>query len=220
MPFTIDLCQIKDVFIQLRVVKNTINIYLLGGTNVNQKEILANWRHLEEHFVPSLPEYKEWIRGSDAPHVKLQHSNEGEVEIPHWHNEFSETVTPEILQAYLSGILEQQRQAEHSAPEYQLITEEQCSYTLDVFGQYYKEYHGTTLEADYLAETALTGEEEREMTEAQQSKIGQAQVERLLASALLHTLFAPPTATGGSLGHRTALTLEDEPDASSDCTIM
>lgn len=219
MPFTIDLCQINDVNIQLRVVKNTINIYLLGGNNANQGEILSSWRHLEGHFVPSMPQYKEWIRGSDAPHVKLQHSNKGEVEIPHWHNEFSETISPEILRAYLYGILEQQQLAEHSAPKYQLITEEMCRYTLDAFSQYYRDFHGSTLEKDFLAETALTGREEQEMTKARQVDMRQARVERLLTTALLHTLFAPPKVTRGGLGHRADLDLD--PDATPpECTIM
>lgn len=219
MPFTIDLCQINDVNIQLRVVKNTINIYLLGGNNANQGEILSSWRHLEGHFVPSMPQYKEWIRGSDAPHVKLQHSNKGEVEIPHWHNEFSETISPEILRAYLYGILEQQQLAEHSAPKYQLITEEMCRYTLDAFSQYYKDFHGSTLEKDFLAETALTGEEEQEMTKARQVDMSQARVERLLTTALLHTLFAPPQATGSRLGQRADLDLDTDAKP-PECIIM
>lgn len=161
MPFNIELSKNNGVIIKLQVVKNTLSFYF-RGTAMATKMALSNWRHLEKHFINTIPGYNsEWVRGPDDPHVKRNHTNTHEIESMHFHTEFNSEITPELFTSYLNKFFVQQM--DHKDERYQFFTNEtEITEIINKFGMCYREYKGSSTETLYEEETRLTSKEQSE----------------------------------------------------------
>lgn len=160
MPFNIDLMR-ADPFVKLQVTKNTITLYFYGEDEKKLTSAINAWDHLDKHFLSTLPEYNvDWFRGPDAPHIKRNHTYDGETDIMHFHREFTTEITPELLSSYLNKFWEQQNDPQHDKAMFKFFEEGEISRILKTFAIYYDGYKGSSIEQLVEEHSKLTPEEE------------------------------------------------------------
>jgi hypothetical protein len=165
MPFNVELQkQNNDVIIKLQIAKNTITFYFNGSDEHSRKTALNNCLHLESHFIKTIPGFNpNWVRGSDALHVKKNHTNAYEIKYIHFHTEFNTEITPLILSTYLRAFYQQQK--EHKTHQYNFFVDgDEVAEIIAKYRCYYNSYKNSSIEDLYEEETKLSKEEEYEMT--------------------------------------------------------
>lgn len=159
MPFNIELVKVSNgVSITLQVVKNIINIYY-KGPETEALIALANWWSLDKYVLSTISSFNnKMVRGSDASHVKLHHTNNNEIFTVHSHHEFTSEITLELFNLYLTKLYVAQK--EHGEAQYQFFVDsKEVQGIVKSFAIYIKHYKESANEELYEEETKLTEKE-------------------------------------------------------------
>jgi hypothetical protein len=147
MPFNIDLTHKNNVTIKLQVVKNIITLYCYGQDIEAAEAVGSKVNELVYDFLDTLSVFKVFIRGQDAPHLKLCHQTEEETDFCHYHYQVGhETVKPDCFEKFIVGIFK--AQSKYNPTYYFFDSQAELIPIISAYEQYFQACHKASLEFD------------------------------------------------------------------------
>lgn len=155
MPFRIDLDTKKNTHIYLIIINNQINFNFQSAVHKEAIQMRNQFKCLMTHF--KMANQVSSVRGEDPEHIKRHHITTEEINIPHLHVGFDESVTPALLSSLFDQIMHAQK---NYGIEHQFITNVIKNNVLLPFEIYYKDFINSKREIECAEERALTNSEQ------------------------------------------------------------